>query len=236
MQAIILAGGLGTRLRPYTFCFPKPLMPVGNMPILEIIIRQLKKQNIQEIVVSTGYLAELIRAFCGDGKKWGLHLRYVEEKKPLNTAGALKLIPDLDDNFLVMNGDILTDLSFTNLKMFHLIQGSAATIAVKSRSTQIDFGVLKTNESNELIEYIEKPTYNFHVSMGIYFLQKMVVDYIENDEALGMPDLLLRLKADNKKVSCFNEDPLWLDIGRFDDYEKAQTMFIDSKESLITHE
>lgn len=222
MQAIILAGGKGTRLRPYTATFPKPLVPLGEKPIVEIVVRQLKKAGFEDIVISTGHLSELIEAYFGDGKKHGVRIRYVKEEKPLNTAGALALINDLDEDFLVMNGDILTTLDYSRMFRFHKEKKAAATIAVHERAHKVDYGVITAAKDGTLENYVEKPSNSYLVSMGINILNRRAVSHIKKGEALGMPDLLLRLKEKKETVMCFREDCRWLDIGRPDDYELAQ--------------
>jgi NDP-sugar pyrophosphorylase family protein len=230
MQTVILAGGKGTRLKPYTLSFPKSLVPVGDYPIIEIILRQLAQMRSSEVVISTGHLSELIMAYCGDGSKWNLKIRYVREEVPLNTAGALKLIPGLQDNFLVMNGDILTDLDYGKFFQTHLDKKSAASIAAYPRESKIDFGVLDIAADGTLANYIEKPVYPHKVSMGVYALSRGTIDLIQPNESLGMPDLLLRVKQAGKPVHCISSPCYWLDIGRVDDYERAQEKFLaDSK-------
>lgn len=233
MQAIILAGGKGTRLKPYTISFPKPLVPIGDYPILEIIIRQLASFGFDRVTISTGHLAELIEAYFGDGSRWGVKIEYVREYTPLNTAGALKLVEGCEDNFLVMNGDVLTTLDYGKLLELHTEKGVKATIAAKTRESKIDFGVLKLDGEDFLSEYIEKPVYTFSVSMGVYVLSKEVRDIIKDGESIGMPDLLLRLKDSGEKVYCHRSDCYWLDIGRIDDYEKAQEEFEAKKHIFL---
>lgn len=233
MQAIILAGGKGTRLKPYTISFPKPLVPIGDYPILEIIIRQLASFGFDRVTISTGHLAELIEAYFGDGSRWGVKIEYVREYTPLNTAGALKLVQGCEDNFLVMNGDVLTTLDYGKLLGLHTEKGVKATIAAKTRESKIDFGVLKLDGEDFLSEYIEKPVYTFSVSMGVYVLSKEVRDLIRDGESIGMPDLLLRLKDSGEKVYCHRSDCYWLDIGRIDDYEKAQEEFEAKKHIFL---
>jgi NDP-sugar pyrophosphorylase family protein len=233
MQAVLLAGGKGTRLKPYTISFPKPLVPIGDYPIIEVIIRQLHRVGIDEIIISTGHLAGLIEAYCGDGSQWNVKIRYVREDKPLNTAGALKLVRGLEENFLVMNGDILTTLDYKSLIRAHIEKKATATVAVRTRESKIDFGVVDTDENGFLAQYTEKPVYQFLVSMGVYILNKSVLDLIQNDEAIGMPDLLLRVKDKNEKVFCFRTDCSWLDIGRVDDYENAQEIFAANQKEFF---
>lgn len=233
MHAVILAGGKGTRLKPYTISFPKPLVPIGDYPILEVIIRQLASFGFKRMTISTGHLAELIEAYFGNGRRWGVDIEYVREHTPLNTAGALKLVDRCDDNFLVMNGDVLTTLDYGKLFALHVEKGVRATIASKFRESKIDFGVLKIDDSGFLDEYIEKPVYNFSVSMGVYVLSKKAIDLIGAGEAIGMPDLLLRIKKAGEKVYCHKSDCYWLDIGRVDDYEKAQEEFEANKHLFL---
>lgn len=233
MQAIILAGGKGTRLKPYTMSFPKPLVPIGQYPILEIIIRQLAFFGFKRITISTGYLAELIEAYFGCGERWGVSIEYVREHTPLNTAGALKLVHGCEDNFLVMNGDVLTTIDYGKLYAFHLAKGNKATVASKVRESKIDFGVLKLDEKDYLSDYIEKPVYTFWVSMGVYVLSNDSINHICDGESIGMPDLLLRLKKAGEKVYCYKSDCYWLDIGRVDDYEKAQEDFEANKNNFL---
>src|SRR5512136_1705598 len=167
MKAVILAGGKGTRLAPYTTIFPKPLVPIGERPILEIIIRQLVRHGIGDIVLSVGHLGELIEAYFQNGHRNipGLTLEYFREKQPLGTAGSLAMIPGLDETFLAMNGDILTTLNYRALIKHHREQGAALTIAMHQKDVKIDLGVLETNASGVLTSYVEKPLYSFAVSM-----------------------------------------------------------------------
>lgn len=233
MQAIILAGGKGTRLKPYTINFPKPLVPVGEYPILEIIIRQLAKSGFDRITISTGHLGELIEAFFGDGERWGVRIEYVREHVPLNTAGALKLVENCEDNFLVMNGDVLTTIDYGKLYALHMEKGVKATVATKHRESMIDFGVLTFDTQGFLQEYLEKPVYPFNVSTGVYVLSKDCKNLIKDGECIGMPDLLLRLTRSGVKVFCHQSDCYWLDIGRVDDYEKAQEEFEAHKKDFL---
>ena len=233
MQAVILAGGKGTRLRPYTISFPKPLVPIGDYPVLEIIVRQLVRDGFDKLTISTGHLAELIEAYFGDGKRWGINIEYVREDVPLNTAGALKLIKGCEDDILVMNGDVLTTLNYRDLLKIHKAKGALATVATTTRESKIDFGVLELDKDGFLDQYIEKPTYQFCVSMGVYVLSKKCLDFIADGESLGMPDLLLRVKKNKQKVYGHRADCYWLDIGRVDDYEKAQDEFESNRERFL---
>jgi NDP-sugar pyrophosphorylase family protein len=237
MKAVILAGGLGTRLRPYTTVFPKPLMPIGDMPILEIVLRQLKHAAVTDVTLAVSYLAELMEAFCGDGSRFGLRLRYSRETKVLSTAGPLKLIDGLDDTFLVMNGDILTTLDFAALVRHHKSRGAAATIALHRRSVKIDYGVVEASpKTGDLARFIEKPEYHYTVSMGINVLEPRALQHIGRDEVLGMPDLLLRLRDAGEVVTTCELPCEWLDIGRPDDYETALATFLDRRAEFLPGE
>jgi NDP-sugar pyrophosphorylase family protein len=234
VKAVILAGGRGTRLLPYTVVLPKPLMPIADVPILDVVIRQLKAHGFQEVIISVGYLAELIMAYCRNGERYQLQLRYSPEEEPLGTAGPLAEIENLDETFLVMNGDILTTLNFSDLIAFHKEHGAAATIATHRRKVVIDFGVMEIDgKSNELREYREKPTLEYSVSMGIYVFEPSVLRYIKKGQKLDFPDLAKMLVASKEKVLCYRSDEYWLDIGRPDDYRKAVEEFDGLKGRLL---
>lgn len=233
MQAIILAGGKGTRLKPYTTTFPKPLVPVGDYPIIEVIIRQLAHFGFDDITISTGHLASLIEAYCGNGDRWNVDIKYVRETKPLNTAGALKLLSRSDDHFLVINGDVLSNLDYCELFKAHIEKKAMATIATTTREPAIDLGVISMDEQGYLLDYMEKPVYRFHVSMGVYVLSRSCLSYIEPGEAIGMPDLFLRIKRTGEAIFCYPGNCYWMDIGRVDDYEKAQQDFETNKECFF---
>jgi NDP-mannose synthase len=228
-QAIILAGGKGTRLRPFTATLPKPLVPVGDMPIIDVVIRQLKKAGFEEAVLSVGHMAELIEAYCGNGARWGLSIRYVREEKPLSTAGSLKLVEGLQPEFLTINGDILTTIDFKKLLAFHDKTQSLATVAVCERKIVVDFGVIDLAEDGVVTDYTERPENRHVVSMGINVFSRRVVDYIQEGEVLGVPDLIRRLLAAGEKVSGFLSSCDWLDIGHTQDYETAQSIFQSPK-------
>jgi NDP-mannose synthase len=227
MKTVILAGGKGTRLAPYTTVFPKPLVPIGNRPILEIIIRQLVSQGLGDICISIGYLGELIEAYFQNGHRNipGLKLGYFREEQPLGTAGPLALIPGLDETFLAMNGDILTTLHYPDLIRYHKEKKAALTIAMHSKDVKIDLGVLETNSDKELISYYEKPLYSFKVSMGIYVYEPHVLSYIPKGCYLDFPDLVRILLDKREKVAGYCSQDYWLDIGRREDYELAQEKF-----------
>jgi NDP-mannose synthase len=225
MQAIILAGGKGSRLKPYTTIFPKPLMPIGEYPVLEIILRQLKQHGFNDITLAVGYLKELLQAYFNHGEKWGLKIHYSHEDKPLGTAAPLKLIKHFQDNFLVMNGDVLTTLNFSSFIEFHQKRNSICTIAMFNKPVKIDLGILETNDKSLIIDYIEKPTLNYKVSMGVYVFNKRILDFIPYNSYLDLPDLIKLLIRNGEQVNGYNFEGDWLDIGRHEDYEIAHDYF-----------
>jgi len=233
MQAIILAGGKGTRLRPYTNFFPKPLVPIADVPILEILLRQLSRHGIKDVVLLTGHLAELIEAYFGDGSKLGIKIRYFRESKPLHTAGALAYVENLEEDFLVLNGDVLTTLDFSDIVAAHKKSKAAATIAVFKRTVKIDFGVVERDADGNLVDYIEKPSYEKLVSMGVNVLNRRALQHIKKGEPISMPELLMKLKNSKEKVKCYEFSDYWLDIGRVDDYEQAQKEFEYGKKRFL---
>lgn len=225
MKAVILAGGKGTRLRPFTAVLPKPLVPLGEMPVLEIVIRQLRHHGFRDLVLCAGHLAQLIMAFFGDGSRWGVSIEYVVEDEPLGTAGPLARLRDLGDDFLVLNGDLLTTLSFSRLFEFHRAQRADATIGVYRRRIQIDFGVLEFDPAMRLARYTEKPVLEHDVSMGINALSARALRFIEPGKHLDIPELMTRIRDAGGSVLGYREDCYWLDIGRVEDYEAAQSEF-----------
>jgi len=229
LKAIILAGGKGTRLAPYTTVIPKPLMPIGERPILEIILRQLKAHGIREIILAVGHLSQLFQAFFKDGNDFGVHIVYSIEKDKLGTAGPISLVLDqLPETFLVMNGDLLTSLNYSGLIQYHQKQRAAATIALSKREVHIDYGVIES-ESGRFSRYIEKPSYSFKVSMGINVLDREAVrPYLQPNRYMDIPDLMTALADDGKVIACYEEECRWLDIGRMDDYEQANAVFADN--------
>ncbi|MFA6003057.1 MAG: sugar phosphate nucleotidyltransferase [Elusimicrobiota bacterium] len=230
MQAVILAGGKGTRLRPFTTSLPKPLVPVGDFPIIEIVLRQLRHHGFREVIISTGHLAELIEAYCGDGKRWGLRIRYVREDKPLSTAGALRLIRGLSPDFLTINGDVLTTLDFHKLYAHHRKSHAAATVAVCERKTTVDFGTIRLDDADHIQAYIEKPSYRYLVSMGVNVFSRRALGHIRPGEALGIPELISRLQGAGHSVMGFRNQAQWLDIGRPEDYQAAQDIFASPRQ------
>jgi NDP-sugar pyrophosphorylase family protein len=234
MKAVVLAGGRGTRLAPYTKILPKPLMPIGDMPILEVLLRQMKRAGIGEVILTVGHLAELLRAFFQDGERFGMHIDYSVEDKPMGTAGPLSLIADrLTSTFLVTNGDILTTLDLRQLISVHRQSGAIATIASHARQVNIDLGVLEIDQDDKLTGYTEKPIYNFFVSMGIYIFEPRVLSYIPPDQYLDFPDLVHILLNEGEAVNCYRFQGYWQDLGRQDDYERAVVDFERLRERIL---
>ena len=232
MQAVVLAGGKGTRLAPYTNILPKPLMPIGNMPILEVMIRQMKHAGFEEVILTVGHLAELLQAFFNNGNRYGLKIRYSFEDKPLGTAGPLALVGGLTDTSLVCNGDVLTNLDLKDLLRFHDEKKGIATIAMHHRLVNVNLGVIQSNDNNEITDYLEKPSLEYMVSMGIYIFEPAVLNYIQPNTYLDFPDLVHKLLSAGVKVFGFPFDGYWQDLGNPDDYQQAQQDF-ESMQSQI---
>ncbi len=228
MKGVILAGGRGRRLEPYTTILPKPLMPVRNEPVIEIIIRKLAASGFDEIYIAVGHLASLMQAYLGDGQRYGLKIRYSLEDRPLGTIGPLKLIQDQlsDEPFLVINGDVLTDMSLSEFWAFHTSHNPPLTIAVTERRVSIDFGVAEIAGHN-IVGYHEKPEIRHWVSMGIYAMTPAVFDFIPMNEYFDLPQLVRKLLSLDKDVLAFRHKGFWLDIGREDDFRQAQELSED---------
>lgn len=235
MKALILAGGRGTRLRPYTNVIPKPLMPVGDYPILEILLRQLRHAGVRDVTLAVGYMSELFRSFFAAGERLGLSIRYSFEDKALGTAGPIAaVLDDMGENFIVTNGDLLTTLDFRAMYEAHLASGAAATIGLYTREVPIDFGVVDFTKDGLLNEYREKPVMKFDVSMGVNVLRRDVVRrYLQPHTYLDIPDLMRRLRADGEAVRGYRSDCYWLDIGRMDDYQLATRLFDDESKRFL---
>ena len=224
MQALILAGGTGTRLKPFTNVIPKPLVPIGDLPILEVVLRQLKHRGADRIVIAVNHLARLIEAFFGDGSRLGLNIVYSLEDHPLGTAGPIRLVSDLDEDFLVLNGDVLTTIDYLDLFQSHKRSGATASISTFKKEVKMELGIVET-KNGDFTDYIEKPTYHLTVSMGIYALNRRALQFIPREQKFDMPDLMLALHRSGEKLLCYSGNYEWLDIGRIEDYEKAVDLF-----------
>ncbi len=232
-RAIILAGGQGTRLKPYTIVLPKPLVPVGSLPIMEILLNQLKASGFTHITIAVNHLAEIIMAYFQDGKKWNIKIDYSIEDKPLSTMGPLKLIDNLPENFLIMNGDVLTDLNFNAFMQKHLDGNHLFSISSFIRTDKSEYGVLRVNDDHILTEFQEKPSHSFHVSMGIYAVNRKVMDYIPRDTFFGFDNLMYKLLEENQPVNVIPHTGVWLDIGRPADYQLAIDTFETNPKQFI---
>lgn len=231
-RAVILAGGLGTRLRPYTIALPKPLMPVGAFPILEVIIKQLSEQGFNHITLAVNHQAEIIKAYFSNGEKWDIKIDYSLEKIPLGTIGPLTLMRDLPENFLLMNGDILTDLDFGDFFDAHVAETNLFTISSIKRGQKIDFGVIKKNK-DQLEKLTEKPTLKYEVSMGVYMLNREALNFIPQETYFGFDNMMEILLAKSKSISVKTFNGYWLDIGRPDDYEQAIDIFSSEPSKFV---
>lgn len=222
-QVVIMAGGLGTRLRPLTDTLPKPMLKVGSKPILQIILERFKQQGFRNIFLCVNYKSHIIEEYFGDGSKYGLNITYIKEEKRMGTAGALSLIPNLYEDFIVMNGDILTDIDFAKMLAFHHSNYSHATMGVREYTTQIPYGVVNTLD-NKITSIEEKPSLSFKVSAGIYILSPNSLSLIPRDKFFDMPALFEASleKKDYNTLSYLIED-YWIDIGRKEEYDRANS-------------
>jgi NDP-sugar pyrophosphorylase family protein len=232
-RAVILAGGQGTRLRPYTVVLPKPLMPIGEYPILEVVVRQLARRGFDRVTIAVNHQAELIKAFFGDGSRWQVQIDYSQEDEPLGTMGPLRLIRDLPDHFLVMNGDVLTDLDFAGFHDEHAREDRLFTIASYHREQKVDYGVLVTTAAGTLRAFQEKPVTGYEVSMGVYMVSRNVLPYVTARGPFGFDDLMRDLLNAQRTVHVRPFHGYWLDIGRADDYQQAIDEFSDMKARFL---
>jgi len=234
LHAVILAGGKGTRLRPYTTTIPKPLVPIGDeAAILEIVLRQLAHDGFRRVTIAIGHLGELIRAFVGDGAQWGLDIDYATEDKPLSTMGPVVAILDrLPERFIVLNGDILTDLRYSDLMAAHETSPAPMTIATYRRQVEVDFGVL-TVDAGRVVGFSEKPKLDYQVSMGVYAISRSTLASYPRGESLGFDRLVLDLLAAGRPPASYQFDGFWLDIGRPEDYDRANVEFAGLRSHLL---
>ncbi len=232
LRAVILAGGVGARLKPYTVVLPKPLMPIGDYPILEVIILQLAHFGFSHITMAVNHQADIIKAYFGDGSRWGITIDYSLESKPLSTMGPLSLISDLPEHFLILNGDVLTDIDYAAFLDEHVNSGRIFSILAHERESRIDYGVLDVDGDSRLAAFREKPSYQFLVSMGIYAASREVLSYIPEGERFGFDDLMHTFLDGGISVAVRRYGGYWLDIGRPDDYMQAIDDFSQIKHRL----
>ncbi len=236
VPVILLAGGKGTRLKPYTTFVPKPLMPIGDFPIIEVILSQLRGFGARKVYIAVGHMAQLIQAFVGDGSKYGLEIEYSPEDAPLGTAGPIaKLRAQLgkSETFVAMNGDVLTTLNYARALKFHQERNPTATICLNRREVPIDFGVIETDGEGQLVGYQEKPVFTHKVSMGVNIFSKAALDFVPDGQFFNIPDLMLAIKNAGQKVLGFEEPCYWLDIGRVEDYSTACEIFEQRRSEFL---
>jgi NDP-sugar pyrophosphorylase family protein len=226
-KTVVLAGGRGTRLAPYTSVLPKPLMPVGEQSILEVVVGQLEEVGIVDVQFCVGYLGHLVEAVFENRENGHVKITYVREQEALGTAAPLRLVRGLDSTFIAMNGDVLTTLDYRELVKYHREQGNVLTIATHKRSISIDYGMIHLDVTSRVRGFEEKPEIVSPVSMGIYVMEPEVLDYIPKGEYFDFPDLVQALLADGQRVGAYLYDGLWFDIGRKEDYERAIAAWSD---------
>ena len=225
MKAIIMAGGRGTRLRPYTKVFPKPLVPIGGTSTLELLIQQLRRDGVEHVILAVGPRAKMFETQFGDGSRYGIRIDYQFEKEPLGTVGAIAQAPRSAESFLVANGDILTTLDFKSLVSFHRESGATATIAVQRRSWEAHVGVIELNGDYTIRSFREKPVHHYLANMGVYVLEPRAIDYIAPCEYSEFPSLVESMLESGEKVGAFLFEGYWRDVGNSEDYQQAQEDF-----------
>lgn len=235
MRAVILAGGRGTRLAPYTQVIPKPLLPLGDRPILDLVLRQLAGAGFTHVTLTLGYMADYFKVFLAQRPELHrlLKIDFIEEHEPTGTAGSLAAVKGLNEPFLVMNGDIFTDLNYAALVEQHLAREAWLTIATYRKPVKIDLGVIESDSSGQVTDYIEKPTLTYAVSMGIYMYSPDVLGHIPKGKYLDFPTLVLRLRDAGYPVHTFESDCTWLDLGRPEDLLAATEMFVAQEEQYL---
>ena len=234
MKAVIQAGGKGTRLRPYTLILPKPLMPVGEFPVLEVLLKWLRRWDIQEAYITTGHLGHLIRALCGDGSQWDMDIKYTEELEPMGTVGALSHLNEhLTETFLMLNGDLITDLDLTAFTAFHQKRKGPITVACTDKMVNIDFGVIRNGKGHRITGFEEKPKLSYKVSMGIYCMEPTVLELIPDGVPFGFDNLMYSMLQQQLPVYAYKHSGLWMDIGNADDFNNVQQSFTGQYKSRL---
>ena len=234
MKTVILAGGRGTRLAPYTSVLPKPLLPVGERAILEILVEQLRHFGFTDITLSVGHLAHLIRAVFENGPSRGVELDYVHEESPLGTAAPLRLVDGLDETFLVLNGDVLTKLDLRELVRYHHERGHEMTIASHERRTRFDYGIIQADGEGRVLTFTEKPEVTSLVSMGIYVMEPQVLDAIPENTYFDFPELVHALVGEGRSVGVYPYSGYWRDLGRHEDYAAANEEWENARNTSET--
>jgi len=225
MKAVIQAGGKGTRLKPYTLILPKPLMPVGELPVIELLLKWLRRNGISEVIITTGYLGHLIKSLCGNGENWDMQITYSEENEPLGTVGALSLVRDyLDDTFLVLNGDLITDMNLRSFIHFHNSHHAMLTVGTTDKQVHVDMGVIESCDQQQIQDFREKPTLSYQVNMGIYCMEPEILELIPSGVPFGFDDLMYQMLDNGQPAHVYHHTGQWLDIGRPEDFTRAQDM------------
>jgi NDP-sugar pyrophosphorylase family protein len=233
-EAVILAGGKGTRLRPYTISIPKPLVPLGDEPVIDILLRQLECAGIRRVHIALGHLANLMKAYFDQtNSQRTIEIRYSFERKALGTVGPIKQIPGLGQTFLVLNGDVLTTLSFKDLLEHHQRERCIATLAVHKRQVPMDYGIIEVASGSRIVGHREKPSLEVKVGMGLYVFDRRVLDYIPNDQKFDIPELIHVLLRAGEAIAAYESEDYWMDIGRPDDYEIAHRDYTASPERFV---
>lgn len=225
MKAVIQAGGRGARLKPYTLILPKPMMPVGELPVIEILLRWLRRNGVTHVYITTGYLGHLLQMLCGDGSRWDMVIEYTQETEPLGTVGALNLVRDrLDETFLVLNGDLITDLDLRSLVRFHRSHADPLTIAAIETPVPVNMGVFEFDQQGLVTDFREKPTLTYHANMGVYCMDPKILELIPCGVPYGFDDLMYRMLDEGTGARVFQHHGHFLDIGRPEDFLKAQEL------------
>jgi NDP-sugar pyrophosphorylase family protein len=233
MKAVIQAGGKGARLQPYTLLLPKPLMPVGGLPVIEILLKWLRRWGVKETYITIGYLGSLIRSLCGDGSQWDIDIVYSEEPEPLGTIGPLRLIKNqLTETFLTLNGDLITDLNLCDLKTYHRQQGGLITVAVTEKIISTDLGILE-GQNGRMTGFREKPTFKLQASTGIYCMEPQILDLIPDGVPFGFDDLMYAMLEQKLPVYIYRHEGLWRDLGREEDFKSVQQGFLQDFKQLM---
>ncbi len=231
---VILAGGRGSRLKPYTSVLPKPLIPVCDVPILEILVHQLRSQGFRRLILAVNHHEGLLRSYFGDGSAFGVDVSYSKERRALGTIGPLHLVADrLPEHFLVMNGDLLTDMSFRTCLDRHVLSRRSLTVGTSFRVVRIGDGVIETNDASEITGFREKPTMRFRISNGVYAMSRSVLDYVRTDRPFGMDELVLAMLRDGAPVGTQHHEGEWYDIGCAADLERANVAFAGNRTRFL---
>jgi NDP-sugar pyrophosphorylase family protein len=236
MKAVIQAGGKGARLKPYTLILPKPMMPVGEHPVIELLLRWLRRNGVDEVLITTGHLGHLLRLLCGDGSRWDMRIEYTEETEPLGTVGALALLREqLTEPFLVLNGDLITDLDLRGFMRFHREHPEWLTVAVTETPVPVNMGVFEFDRDGQVTDFKEKPTLIYFANMGVYCMDPEILELIPNGVPFGFDHLMYRMLDEGRGARVFRHYGQFMDIGRPEDFVKAQELAERGKLPMQEH-